>query len=285
MRTDPMKNTRANGTSHAVMGQFDAMNRHNVMSASARGPDLAGAAQLGTVDPVPFRSRQVIEELENLKQALSASQEESKAAHKQIGVLTDTVRQLRQEAQRREQELVQVRHFAYHDDLTGLPNRSLLLDRLNQAIVQATRQNKQVGLLLLDLDGFKGINDRLGHAAGDKLLQQVAERLLACIRSADTACRYGGDEFVILLPDIDGEKSSAEVAQKMRAHLADPYIVDNHAIAVTASIGVAVYPFDGTTQGDLIRRADIAMYLAKARYRDNARAASAIPSFQPAAQN
>ena len=278
MRTDPMKSTRANGTPHAVMAQLDATNPRNVMPTPARGPDLAGATQSGAVDPVPFRSRQVIAELEKLNQALATSQEDANAAQKQIGVLTDTIRQLRQEARRRTQELVQVRHFAYHDELTGLPNRSLLLDRLHQAIVQATRQNKQVGLLLLDLDGFKGINDRLGHAAGDKLLQQVAERLLTCIRGADTACRYGGDEFVILLPDIDGEKSSAEVAQKIRAHLADPYVVDNHSIAVTASIGVAVYPFDGTNHGALIRRADIAMYLAKAR------AASPIPSFQHAAQ-
>ena len=280
-----MKSTRANGTSHAVMAQLDAMNLHNVMSAPARGPDLAGAAQLGAVDCVPFRSRQVIAELEKLKQALATSQEDANAAHKQIGVLTDTIRQLRQEATRREQELVQVRHFAYHDDLTGLPKRSLLLDRLNQAIVQATRKKKQVGLLLLDLDGFKGINDRLGHATGDKILQRVAERLLTCIRDADTACRYGGDEFVILLPDIDGKKSTAQVAQKLRAHLADPYLVDNHSIAVTASIGVAVYPFDGTSQEDLIRRADIAMYLAKARYRAKARATSPIPSLQPAARD
>ncbi len=104
-----------------TVAQLDAMNAHNVMSTPARGPDLAGAAQLGAADCVPFRSRQVIE------------------------------------------ELVQARHFDYHDELTGLPNRSLLLDRLHQAIIQAARQNKQVGLLLLDLDGFKGINDRLGR--------------------------------------------------------------------------------------------------------------------------
>jgi diguanylate cyclase (GGDEF)-like protein len=136
-----------------------------------------------------------------------------------------------------------------------------------------------VGLLLLDLDGFKIVNDRLGHATGDKLLQRVAERLLFCIRGADTACRYGGDEFVILLPEVDGEKSAAEVAQKLRAHLAKPYVVDDHSIAVTASIGTAVYPCDGSSQNDLIRRADIAMYLAKAHNN------SPIRSLQPAARN
>ncbi|MBC8008081.1 MAG: GGDEF domain-containing protein, partial [Prolixibacteraceae bacterium] len=153
-------------------------------------------------------------------------------------------------------------------------------DRLNQAIVQASRQHNQVGVLLLDLDGFKNVNDKLGHETGDKLLQRVAERLLFCIRGADTACRYGGDEFVILLPEVDGAKSAAEVAQKIRLNLANPFVIDDHSIAITASIGVAVYPDDGITQNDLIRRADIAMYLAKARNNPQ------IPThLQPATQN
>jgi diguanylate cyclase (GGDEF)-like protein len=136
-----------------------------------------------------------------------------------------------------------------------------------------------VGLLLLDLDGFKSVNDRLGHATRDKLLQRVAERLLSCIHGADTACRYGGDEFVILLPEVDGEKSAAEVAQKLHAHLAKPYVVDVRSIAVTASIGVAVYPCNGSSENDLIRRADIAMSLAKAHSN------SSIRSLQRAARN
>ena len=198
---------------------------------------------------------------------------------KQVNGTAQTISGLRQKVIWLEQEVARVRHFAYHDELTGLPNRSLLLDRLNQAIVQAARQQKQVGLLLLDLDGFKCVNDRLGHATGDILLQRVAQRLLCCIRGADTACRYGGDEFVILLPEVDGEKNAAEVAQKLRAYLAKPYVVGDQSIALTASIGVAVYPRDGSNQTDLIRRADIAMYLAKAH--NNA----SIRSLQPAARN
>jgi len=256
-----MKSTPLNGTPHVAMA------------------DLAGAAQSGTVDSLPYRLQQALAELGELKRVLATSQEESNAARQQIDVFADTISRLRQKVIRLEQEVAQVHHFAYHDELTGLPNRSLLLDRLNQAIVQAARQKKQVGLLLLDLDGFKSVNDRLGHATGDKLLQRVAERLLFCIRGADTACRYGGDEFVILLPEVDGAKSAAEVAQKVRAHLARPYVVDDHSIAVTASIGVAVYPCDGSSQNDLIRRADIAMYLAKAHNN------SSLRSLQPAAQN
>jgi len=177
------------------------------------------------------------------------------------------------------QRVAQARHFAYHDELTGLPNRSLLLDRLRQAVAQASRQHKQVALLFLDLDGFKGVNDRFGHAAGDTLLQQVAERLAACIRGGDTACRYGGDEFVIMLPEIDGAESAAAVAQKIHGHLAAPYVVDGQAITVTASIGAAVYPADGKDCSELIKQADIAMYLAKVHSSPPTR------SLQPAVQH
>jgi diguanylate cyclase (GGDEF)-like protein len=262
-----MKSTRLNGTPHAAMATHAGMS------------EPAGATQNGAADSVPYRLQQALAELGELKQALATSQEESNAARQQIDVFTDTISRLRQKVIRLELEVVQVHDSAYHDQLTGLPNRSLLLDRLNQAIVQAARQRKQVGLLFLDLDGFKSVNDRLGHATGDKLLQRVAERLLFCIRGADTACRYGGDEFVILLSEVDGAKSAAEVAQKLRAHLARPYVVDDHSIAVTASIGVAVYPHDGSSHNDLIRRADIAMYLAKAHNN------SPLPSLQPAARN
>ena len=251
-----MKRKRINGDPYAAL------------ATNAGLPDPAGAApgvaMDSSVDSVPYRLRQACAQLRKLRRALVTSQEESNAERLQIETLTDTISRLRQKVIQLEREVAQVQHFAYHDELTGLPNRSLLRDRLNQAIVQAARQDKQVGLLLLDLDGFKRVNDLHGHVIGDKLLQRVAERLLSCIRGADTACRYGGDEFVILLPEVDGEKSAAEVAQKLRAYLAKPFVVDDHSIAITASIGVAVHPSDGSSQNDLIRRADIAMYLAKA---------------------
>ena len=115
--------------------------------------------------------------------------------------------------------LKQAGHLAYHDELTGLPSRDLLLDRLQQAMQQAARQHKPVLLLYIDLDRFQGVNDALGYGVGDRFLQQVAARLAACIRGADTVCRYGGDEFVILLPEIDGYQGAAAALHKIRARL------------------------------------------------------------------
>lgn len=162
------------------------------------------------------------------------------------------------------QEAVWARRSAHHDVLTGLPNRGLLLDRYQRAVALAARQHRQVALLFLDLDGFKNINDTLGHSAGDSILQQVAARLVACIRISDTACRYGGDEFVILLPEYEGKDTAFAVIEKIRVHLAAPYVVDDTALTVTASIGIAIYPVDGLEYGDLIRASDRAMYCSKA---------------------
>jgi diguanylate cyclase (GGDEF)-like protein len=148
-----------------------------------------------------------------------------------------------------------VRHFAYHDELTGLPNRRLLLDRLKQAMAQAERQHKQLALLLLDLDGFKNINDQYGHETGDKLLQLVAERLAACIRTSDTACRYGGDEFIVMLPEIDGLENAEAVKEKIYSNLTEPYVIDDKIIALMASIGFVTYEGEGKYCHDLIRDA------------------------------
>ena len=140
----------------------------------------------------------------------------------------------------------------------------MLLDRFTQAAARAARQRKLVALLFLDLDGFKSINDVLGHSAGDQLLQQVAARLTASIRTSDTACRYGGDEFVLLLPELDFVESAVTAAEKIRAHVATPYLVDGTSSHVTASIGIAVYPTDGMEFDELIKRADAGMYRNKA---------------------
>jgi diguanylate cyclase (GGDEF)-like protein len=190
---------------------------------------------------------------------------ESNSAHQQPDHFMDTISRLKRKIIWLEREVAQAYHFACHDQLTGLPNRRLLRDRLSQAIVQATRRDKQVALLLIDLDGFKTINDRLGHMAGDKLLQCVAERLISCIRGGDTVCRYGGDEFVILLAEVEDETSAMGVARKLHAQLTKPYIVDDHSFTVSASIGIAVHPCDGSSHEDLISRADTAMYIAKSR--------------------
>jgi diguanylate cyclase (GGDEF)-like protein len=224
-----------------------------------------GAEQKGAADPAPGRLQQVLSELAEVNRALTMSQQQLTAAWQEIDTLVERNSRLTQELTRLGQKEAQASHLAYHDELTGLPNRRLLLDRLNQVMAQGARQHKQVALLVLDLNGFKSVNDRLGHAAGDNLLQQVAKRLVACIRVADTVCRYGGDEFVIMLPEIDGQEMAAAVVQKIHAQLAVPFVVDGSVITVTASIGTAVYRADGHQCSDLIKQADIAMYRAKAR--------------------
>jgi diguanylate cyclase (GGDEF)-like protein len=197
--------------------------------------------------------------------APAASRQELEAALREIEALRTQGSLLIQQVALLAQEVARARQFAHHDGLTGLPNRRLLLDRYNQAVAVAARQHRQVALLFLDLDGFKRVNDAYGHAAGDSVLQQVAARLRACIRTSDTACRYGGDEFVILLPQYEGQESAAAVADKVCAHLAAPYAVGGTAISVTASIGMAVYPIDGHEYGDLMQVTDRAMYRDKVR--------------------
>jgi diguanylate cyclase (GGDEF)-like protein len=160
-------------------------------------------------------------------------------------------------------------HLAQHDFLTGLPNRMLLTERLSRAIGLAHRSRKQVALAFLDLDYFKNINDSLGHAIGDRLLQSVAERLVACVRTTDTVCRQGGDEFVILLQEIEQPQDAALVAEKLLAAFAIAHPIDGHDLHTTLSIGISVYPDDGTTVDAVMQNADTAMYHAKASGRNN----------------
>jgi diguanylate cyclase (GGDEF)-like protein/PAS domain S-box-containing protein len=155
------------------------------------------------------------------------------------------------------------RHLAEHDFLTDLPNRVLLLDRMGQALGAARRNQTQVAVLYLDLDRFKYINDSLGHAVGDKLLQTVAERLKKCVRGIDTVSRHGGDEFVVMLADIGGVGQAAHIAANMMQALAQPYRISDYEFAITASIGISIYPDDGDDIETLVRNADTAMYHAK----------------------
>jgi diguanylate cyclase (GGDEF)-like protein len=158
----------------------------------------------------------------------------------------------------------QALHCANHDDLTGLPGRRLFEDRLKLAAVQSARHQKPVALLFLDLDKFKNINDTFGHVIGDQILQQVAQRLTSSIRRGDTVCRYGGDEFIVLLPDMDGEGNSGDlVIDKIRHHLSQPYRVNNLEITLAISIGMTTFMEDDLDKQDLIQRADIAMYRNK----------------------
>jgi diguanylate cyclase (GGDEF)-like protein len=157
----------------------------------------------------------------------------------------------------------QVAYSAEHDFLTGLPNRMLLNDRIDRAIALAARHTKKVAVLFLDLDGFKYINDSLGHPTGDKLLQSIAKRLVDCIRGSDSVSRQGGDEFVVLLLELEQAEDAAITARRMLHAVAQPHFIDQHDLHVTSSIGVSVYPDDGRDAATLIRNADTAMYQAK----------------------
>ena len=160
-------------------------------------------------------------------------------------------------------------HMAHHDVLTGLPNRTLLTDRVDQAITRAHRSASKLALLFLDLDRFKNVNDSLGHAVGDQLLQAVSTRLTACLREEDTAARLGGDEFIISLPDVADASEAARVAARILADLAKPFSVCGHQLPAEASIGIALYPDDGDSAQTLMRNADTAMYHAKESGRAN----------------
>ena len=157
----------------------------------------------------------------------------------------------------------QMAHSAEHDFLTGLPNRMLLNDRIGRAIALAARHKNKVAVLFLDLDGFKHINDSLGHPTGDKLLRSIAKRLVDCIRGSDSVSRQGGDEFVVLLLELEQAEDAAVTARRMLHAVAQPHSIDRHDLHVTASIGVSVYPDDGPDAETLIKNADTAMYQAK----------------------
>ncbi len=162
-----------------------------------------------------------------------------------------------------------LQHLVHHDVLTDLPNRTLLQDRLGQAIEMARRQDRQLAVMFMDLDQFKHINDSLGHAVGDQLLQAVAQRLVGCVRDSDTVSRQGGDEFVLLLPHIEHAEDAALTAQKLLAALVLPHRIDGHTIHIGASIGISIYPDNGPDAETLIKCADSAMYHAKENGRDN----------------
>jgi diguanylate cyclase (GGDEF)-like protein/PAS domain S-box-containing protein len=164
---------------------------------------------------------------------------------------------------------LEMSHMAQHDFLTGLPNRMLFNDRLKQAISLAVRQGKQLAVMFVDLDHFKRINDSLGHAMGDKLLQSVAERLVACVRRMDTISRLGGDEFLVLLSQVEHEEDAAFSARKILRSLAAPHIIDGKSLDVNVSIGVSTYPSDGADVESLMSKADTAMYEAKQHGRNN----------------
>ena len=156
-----------------------------------------------------------------------------------------------------------INYLAHHDVLTGLPNRRLLLERLDGLLALARRHKRHLGVLFIDLDHFKTVNDSLGHHAGDVLLSEVAKRIQAAVREADVVGRHGGDEFIVVLSELDQPEAAAAVAVKLLVQVAAPVDLDGHAVSVAPSIGISIFPRDGNNADELIRHADSAMYLSK----------------------
>lgn len=154
-------------------------------------------------------------------------------------------------------------HLAQHDELTGLHNRTAFYERFDQSLSLARRHGAQMGLLFIDLDNFKSINDVLGHTSGDMILEVLAGKLKSCVRAADTVCRYGGDEFVVLLAEIAQPEHANALADKIRAAAATPMLIEGHEVSLQLSIGVSVYPDNGETADELLKAADSAMYQIK----------------------
>ena len=163
----------------------------------------------------------------------------------------------------RKQTEAWLEHIARHDPLTDLPNRTLVHDRLQTALTRARREGQRLALLYIDLDGFKQVNDSFGHTLGDQLLQDVAQRIVRCVRQSDTVGRIGGDEFVVLLHDINQPQDATEIADLIRSSLDQPFDLDGRRLAISSSIGVATWPEHGDDGKQLIRHADEAMYAAK----------------------
>ena len=180
-----------------------------------------------------------------------------------LALLATVILLARREIRERRQAEEVVKFAATHDPLTGLPNRLLLADRVNRVVVQSRRQGRSAALLFIDLDRFKNINDALGHEAGDRLLQNVADRLVRCVRRSDTVARHGGDEFVVLLEGFQDPRDLTQVAEKILAEVAGPMTIYGKEFQITASVGISTFPADGEDLRALLKNADVAMYRAK----------------------
>ena len=274
-----------------AMGKFRRMRRKGESGSPSVAFDDTRSAAPETAAPLTEREAALLAaEQAALKRTEAANQrdetadrrqdnadrrEEAAIARAALSALTET--QLREVNERlvvatvhaqtmteaAEQATAQMSHMAEHDFLTGLPNRALLADRVQQAIALAQRHGKKVAVMFLDLDHFKHINDSLGHAVGDQLLQAVAQRLQACVRLSDTVSRHGGDEFVVLLAEVVEVQDAVLTAEKLIEAIAEPCLINGHQLHVTLSIGISIYPDDGKNVEGVFSNADIAMYQAK----------------------
>lgn len=188
---------------------------------------------------------------------------------KQEKLLAEQHELLKQTNDRLHKSLSSLKHQAWHDALTNLPNRNLLHQKLATALMDARNDSTSLAVMFLDLDRFKEINDRLGHLAGDLLLQSVVHRLVGCLRQADVLARWGGDEFVMLIPKISCREDASEIANRLIEVLQPQFCLEEHCVEVQTSIGIAVYPYDGLTSSKLLQNADTALYQAKKLGRNN----------------
>ena len=223
--------------------------------------------------PAVERGLQEAEERQWRRRAEGELKALNEALEKRVTERTSELASLNEElqvkiAERREAEKI-IRQMAYYDALTSLPNRILFNDRLGVELAHARRNKQKLAILFLDLDGFKKVNDTMGHTMGDKLLKGIGERLRECVREDDTVARMGGDEFTLLLPGIKHPEGATKVARKVIDSVKQPIALDGRDLNVTTSIGIALYPEDGEDTETLLKNADIAMYRAKDAGRDN----------------
>ncbi len=197
---------------------------------------------------------------------------------REIDTLRSTNAHLVRQIETLKRRQAQAQRLADRDGLTGLYNRRRMVELLAASISDASQQRQRVGLLFVDLDGFKGINDDYGHAAGDKLLITVAARIAARTRTGDFVCRYGGDEFVVILPRVADLAAAQQVAQSIRKKVALPYRIDGADLRVSAAVGLAIYPDEARSAATLLELADESMYVAKSRWNDSLEGLRATPA-------
>ena len=235
-----------------------------------------GFAPGGPFEPLALQGGRRPDELSDLQQSLNEAYQRLNAAHaaekRQIEELEERVAERTEELRAANAALtareLAMRELAYHDPLTGLANRKLLEERLAHALARAHRNGRHVVVLMIDLDNFKEINDRFGHAAGDALLQVTGRRMRGLLRETDTLARLGGDEFVAVLDDVDPNADVTRVANDLAAAISAPWDWEGTPVPPSGSVGVARYPVDAHTGFDLLRLADSRMYAAKRRERD-----------------
>ncbi len=245
-------NDRRRGEPTVSVDEVTVLGREGLATAREDATDLRERA-------VTVRERKV-RAVEVLQTATDGQVALLQQVNSRLVTATIEAHKLAEQVQTAKAQLV---HLAHHDVLTALPNRLLLQDRLGQAIELARRQGRQLAVMFMDLDQFKHINDSLGHAVGDQLLQSVAQRLVACVRQSDTVSRQGGDEFVLLLPCIEQAEDAALSAQKILVAIELPHRIGQHDLHISVSIGISIYPDDGQDAETLIKNADSAMYHAK----------------------